>query len=691
MDNKEVLDVSKQFLDINISDFNKQDIEKLQRVIQYHSDLYYNKQNPIISDYEYDILFSKLQQLESDIDSSFIQTSLVWAELWESTFEKVKHSRPMISLDNTYNNEDLHDFDERIHKLSGEQWEIEYTLEFKFDWLWVELIYKEGKLTQAITRWNGIQWEDVTINAMQIDNIPKVISYKKHLEVRGEVVMPISVFYNLNEQAKKDGGKIFSNPRNAASWSMRMKDASVTKNRKLKFFAYDLANFNEFVDEENISHYHDVILDLEKLWFEISSYFLKLNGITWVIDSIENFWDIKKNIDFEIDGLVLKVNDIVLWNNIWSTEHHPRYAIAYKFPAEILTTKIIWVEHSVWRTGTITPVANLDPIFIWWVMVKRATLHNYEEVENLDVRIWDDVFIKRAGEVIPKIISVVQKEWRDTLEKITPPEFCPSCETKVKKDEDKVRYYCPNTIDCPASHHEKLTFAVGKQWFNIDGLWEKQIESFLREWIIYNLVDIFKISEKQNEILELEWFKDKSVSNLIHWIEEAKNVDIAILLTALWIPWVWKKTAKTLSKMFTSKNDLLHFLWNFEELEELEDIWPEIAKNVLDYFSNYAHKRILSELVEILNIHYYEEKVISSNSIFNNKKVCITGSFEKNSKKISRDDLVKQLEEVWWNFVSSVSKNTDYLLAWEKAWSKKSKAEKFEVPIIDLEYFENNL
>ncbi len=679
------LDLSKKYLNENIAKFKKSDVVKLQELIAYHSDLYYNKEEPVISDYEYDELFRKLQILEDKFGLSHKQTSLIWAEVLESSFEKVKHSRPMISLDNTYNEEDLNDFDERVIKNIDDSYitSIEYTLEFKFDGLWVELIYEDWVLKQAITRWNGIEGEDVTVNIMQIDNIPKTIDYKKDLEVRGEVVMPISSFEELNEKAKREWGKIFSNPRNAASWSVRMKDARVTKDRKLKFFAYDLANFDEFRKAENIEKYYDVIKDLEKLGFDISSYFLKLNSIKEVIKAIENFGNLKKTLDFEIDGLVLKTNDISLWETIGWTQHHPRYAIAYKFPAEILTTKILSVEHSVWRTGTITPVANLEPINIGWVIVKRATLHNYEEVENLDARIGDMVFIKRAWEVIPKIISVVKEWFRDDLEQIRAPEFCPSCETRVIKDEDKVRYYCPNKLDCPAQHHEMLTFAVWKQGFNIDWLWEKQVELFLEEGIIQNIVDIFRLKDKSEDILALEWFQEKSVSNLLEWIENAKSVEIHTLLTALWIHWVGKKTAKTLAKLFLSENDLLNFSYSEEELIELEDIWPEIAKSVIDYFNNTAHKRLLDELVIELNIKYYENKALNSNSIFAWKKVCITWSFEW----FSRDDLVEKLESVWGNFVSSVSKNTDFLLAWEKAWSKLKKATDLGVEVLDLDKF----
>ncbi len=684
-----MVELSKKYLKMTLDELKEQDFKKLQDLILYHSDLYYNKDEPVISDSEYDSLFKKLEYLEKKFWIKNKQTSLIWAEIQESTFEKVKHSRPMISLDNTYNEKDLNDFNERVIKNIDDNniLNIEYCLEFKFDGLGVELIYKNWKLVQAITRWNWFEWEDITVNVMQIDNIPKTISYKEHLEVRWEVVMPNSVFEELNLNAKIEWTKIFSNPRNAASWSLRMKDSSITKKRKLKFFAYDLANFDEYIDNIWLSKYYDVIYSLADLWFDISSYFKKLNWIEEIISAIENFWDIKKTIDFDIDWLVIKVNDISLWKIVGWTEHHPRYAIAYKFPAEILTTKINSVDHQVGKTWTITPVANLEPINISWVIVRRATLHNYEEVENLDVRIGDSVFIKRAWEVIPKIISVVNTEGRYDLEKIVPPEFCPSCETKIVKDENKVRFYCPNTIDCPAQHIEKLVFAVWKNWFDIDWFWEKQVELFLSEWIIHNLADIFKISEKREEILMFEWFKEKSVSNLIAWVELAKYMDITRFIMWLTIPWVGKKTAKTISCLFKTKENLLDFSYNLEELQELDDIWPEIWQNIIDYFNNEAHKRILEELLNYVVITYYVEKTIIWNSIFTYKSVCITWSFEW----FSRDELAKKLEEFWWKFVWSISKNTDFLLAWEKAWSKLEKANSLGVKVIDLNYFLDNL
>ena len=680
-----MLELSKAFLKKDISDFKKTEVRKFQELMKYHSDLYYNKQDPIISDFEYDELFKKLSLLESRFNIISRQSKEVGADIKESTFLKVAHSRPMISLDNTYNEEELQDFDGRVKKLSDLGSDIQYTLEFKFDGLWVELIYKKWELIQAITRWNGIEGEDVTENIRQIENIPKQIPYKEHLEVRGEVVMPISVFEHLNKEAKKTWWKIFSNPRNAASWSVRLLDNSVTKERKLKFFAYDLANFDDFRNKQQREQYFDVIKDLEKLGFEISSFFTLSSDIHWIIEKIDNFSTLVWKLDFEIDWLVVKVNNIDLWSEIGSTEHHPRYAIAYKFPAEIVTTQILSVEHSVWRTGTITPVANLEPVNISWAMIARATLHNYEEVESLDVRLWDTVFIKRAWEVIPKIISVVKEGRVKWAQEILPPELCPSCSTSVIKYDEKVRFYCPNTRSCPAQISEQLAFAVGKQGFNIDGFWERQVEIFLNEWIIEDLVGVFKIDERAEDILELEWFKEKSVNNLIEAVESAKNVKINELLTSLWISWVGKKTAKTLSKLFIWESDILDFKYSLEDLEALDDVGPEIAYNVIEYFNDDTNKDLLWRLIKVLKVEFAQAQVIPEweRWEFFGKKVCITGSFEN----YKRDDLVKILEENGWEFMSSVTKKTDFLLAWEKAGSKLAKANDLWVRVLNVDEF----
>lgn len=674
-------ELSKYYLNWKIEIFTKEDTLQLNKLLAYHSDLYYNQETPIISDFEYDSLFKKLKILEDifSLRESFTQN--VGSDILSSTFEKVAHSHPMISLDNTYNEEDLRDFDERVQKLVNDSSEkIVYSLEFKFDWLGVELIYKNWKLVQALTRWNGVIWEDVTQNILTIKNIPKTIDYQDELEIRWEVVMPISSFEKLNEAAFSNGEKIFSNPRNAASGSLRLLDSSITEKRNLKYFAYDIANMEAFRIKENKTTYQDIIHSLENFGFEISSYFPLCENIEDVISHIKNFWDMKSKIDFDIDGLVLKTNQIHLWQQIGFTQHHPRYAIAYKFPAEIVTTKILSVDHQVGRTGTITPVANLEPVNIWWVVVKRVTLHNYDEINKLWVMIWDSVFIKRAGEVIPKVVWVITetRNWNEFS--IDTPIFCPSCHTKLEKDIDKVRYYCPNTLWCRAQIIEKLINSVWKWGLNIDGLWKEQIELFYTQWFITDISSIYELKSKQAELLTLPWYKEKSITNLLESIEKSKNVEIVHFLVALNIPGIGKAGAKELSKFIESKDELIHFNHSIEELETINDIWELTAKTLFEYFHNEANIQNLKKLLNYITLAFRKEIIWWK---YNGIKMCITGSFEG----YSRDQLISLLEKEGGSFVSSVSVKTDSLLAGEKAGSKLKKAQELWVKIINLEEF----
>jgi DNA ligase (NAD+) len=425
--------------------------------------------------------------------------------------------------------------------------------------------------------------------------------------------------------------------------------------------------------------YYEVIKTLEKLWFEISSYFIVCNWIEDVIKEIDNFWDTKKNIDFDIDGLVLKVNNISLWNIIWFTEHHPRYAIAYKFPAELVRTQILSIEHSVWRTGTITPVANLMAVNVWWVIVRRATLHNYDEVEKKWVLIWDQVWIKRAWEVIPEVVAPIIESRNGNEIKIEIPLVCPICSWKVARDEEKVRYYCTNKFGCKAQIGWSLIYAVGKTGLNIDWFGEKQVILFLEKWFISDLVSVFSLKDKKEELLNLEWFKEKSVSNLLEAIEKAKSQTLVSFLTALWIEWVGKKTAKTLAKIFEKKEDLVDFKYIFDDLLRLDDFWPETSESVLEYFTDYSNKENLVKLLEIIDIKF--EKVSVWEGKFAWNRFCVTWSFDW----FTREQIIEKLESEWAEFIWSVSKKLDFLVVWKEAGSKLKKANDLGVRVVGLD------
>ena len=709
MDKNRAYILSQQYLESLISDFTYEDIDLFQRLIAYHSELYYELESPIISDAEYDTLFKKLQELEGIFWVKNKQTIQVWSALKQSTFAKVKHSRPMISLDNTYNSQELRDFDARVKRILARENvilnDLNYALEYKFDGLWIELIYENWKLIQAITRWDGVEGEDITENIKTIENIPKLISYRERLEVRGEVIMPISSFEWLNEKLKNEWKKVFANPRNAASWSVRLKDNSITSERKLIFFAYDIW---ELESAEKVIRHSDettnefdytwTIQALKSLWFHVTDYLPLLKDIDSVITEIENFWDTKKTLDYEIDGLVVKLNDMSLWSKIGFTAHHPRYAISYKFPAEITTSTLLSVEHQVWRTGTLTPVANLEPINLWGVTVRRATLHNYDEIEKLDVKVGDKVFLKRAWEVIPKIISVAVScsetglLWDRSQGIILPPTHCPSCGSEIQKDEDAVRYYCPNTHKCPEQVRQKLIYAVGKQGLNIDGLWSAQVELFYGFRWLLTLADIYRLESRYDEILALPWYKEKSVSNLLKSIEKSKKQPLWRFIVALSIPWVGRQAAKELAKIFHSNDDFLIFPYSKEELESLQDIGIKTAETIYEFFHHPLERERLQDVLQYIEIEFTPS--LTSLSMgekesqalwwkYSWKKMCITGSFDA----YSRDDLIEKLEALWGEFVSSVSKKTDYLLSWEKAGSKLKKAQELWIEVLSLEDF----
>lgn len=670
------IELSKKYLWMELFEFNKEYFLELAELLEFHNNLYYNKNTSIISDSEYDELRKKLEKLESTF--WFIEdTETVWVKKVESTFQKIEHKRPMLSLDNTYNEEDLLDFDKRIKNILPEfDWKkIEYAIEYKYDGLALSLIYENWELVRGLTRWNGQVWEDVTENVKMITNIPKKIDYKGEYEVRGEVMMLKSTFDFLNNARLKSWENLFANPRNAAAGSLKQKNPEITKDRKLIFLGYD----------SPISAWEKTHIDkmkfIKNLWLESSGDYIKCDWIEDVVDFVHSFVDKKNSLPYEIDGLVVKVNDISVWEKLGLTAHHPRYAIAYKFPSEMATTKVESVEYSVWRTWTITPVANLTPVLIWWVTVSRATLHNFDEVKLKDVKIWDTVFIKRAWEVIPDVVSPVKEARNWEEEEILPPTFCPICENIVKKDEDKVRYYCDNFF-CPIQVKERISYSISKNCLNIDWLWPRVIERFLELWLISDLRDIFKLHLRKNEIISLEWFKEKSVNNLINSIDNARNQKLNIFITSLWIAGIWKQSSKELSKLFKSKEDILYFSYSLEDLEELNDFWPELAKNVYDFFTNEDKLSFVSGLLDNIDVKFDNWELPKTKISW--MKFCVTWTFEG----VKRNDIVKQIEENGWEFISSVSSKLDYLVAWEKAWSKLEKANKLWITVLSLEDFQ---
>lgn len=672
-----------------------EDLSFLQNLIREHNTLYYNNETPVISDNEYDELFAILKNLETKlwIQDKDSPTQKI-AVLVSNQFQKWTHKSPMISLDNTYNSADIIDFEKRIFNILKKESKLQYVVELKFDWLGVSLTYKNWKLIKALTRGNWIEWEDITINALQISSIPQIIPFVSEdiIEIRWEVIMPILAFENLNNKRLEKGEKLFANPRNAASGSLRQLDYNITKKRNLEFYAYSFPAIENSLIDIKISSYSEEVDILKKWWFLTTPYFFKASNIEEVVVEIEKLTQDKPKFPFEIDGLVIKTDDLNLWQILWTTEHHPRYSIAYKFPAINVRTRILDIEHSVGRTWIITPIAHLEPVNVSWVVVSRATLHNYDELFKKWVKIGDYVFIVRAWEVIPEIIKVIDelRTW-DEIE-IQIPKTCPSCNTIIQKDLWKVAYYCPNKKTCPAQFLGSLVSFVSKHWTNIDWFGDKIMELFIEKWFVNDFVSIYNLKNFEEQILSLEWFEKKKTQNLFDAIENSRNMNLANFFVALWIPQVGRKTAKILANFVAKKCEKIDIenlmKIKIEELQEIKDIWPVGAHSIVYYFEEYKDliDRLLNELNIILPI-VSQESIETNNSLISWKSFCVTWSFEN----ITRDEIHEIIEKNGWEVRSSVTSKLDYLIVGTDAWSKLQKAKELSVRVLSWEEFEGFL
>jgi DNA ligase (NAD+) len=704
MNHSELLSYTRDFLDRS-HNLKKSDILPLREVIREHNKLYYQVESPIISDTEYDHLFHALARLEADHgmfdeDSPTAKLAILASE----QFQKVKHIYPMISLDNTYNVDEVKDYEQRMRNILKDNSPnlFSYYIQPKYDGLGLSLIYKYWKLIQAVTRGNWVEWEDVTLTAYEISNIPKTVeAFKKSdlIEIRGEVMLSRTEFNRINKERLEVWEKLFANPRNAASGSLRQLDPLITRSRKLQFFAYSVPSIEQGFRSQIIPFFdwkYSSMMDALKLWgFERVDFpFTVISGIDNLCVLLEKETQNRKEyFDFDIDGIVLKLNDTGLSNFIFyetlgHTEHHPRYAIAYKFPAKQVRTKVNSIEHSVGRTGTVTPVANLEAVDVGWVIVRRATLHNYDELAKKWVREGDYVFIMRAGEVIPEVVSVLI-ELRDGSEKIVQiPEKCPVCGTKTEQDEGMVAIYCPNK-HCPAKIQWQLEMFVGKQGFNIDGLWVKQIELFLELGWITDFVSVFHLRNYREQFFTLEGYKEKSVNNLLEAIEKARHTTLDRVFVALGIPNVGKKTARLLSGIIYGISEMRNLpifetIQNItlEELLEIKDIGPETARAFMEYTQE--NTLLIERLLHELDLQIPEGiSVWVTEWILSGKSFCVTGSFDA----ISRDEIHELIEKNGGEVRTSVAGKLDYLIVGSDAGSKKSKAESLGVECIWIEEF----
>lgn len=629
---------------------------------------YYVNDNPTLSDNEYDSLMDELIKLEEkypQLKQSNSPTTKVGNEVI-AAFNKVTHPTPMFSLADVFNEDEVRDFDAKVRK---EVSNPEYVCELKMDGLAVSLIYKDGKFVSAATRGNGVIGEDITHNVRTIKKLPLTLHKKVDLEVRGEIYMNKKVFNELNEKRKQENLNLFQNPRNAAAGSIRQLDSSITKERQLDIVLYHLPN-------TTLKKHSETIELLKECGLPTNPNNKICKNIDEIMDYIHYWTEHRPELPYEIDGIVIKVNDLAMQKRLGYTVKYPKWAVAYKFPAETVITRLDDIVCTVGRTGQITPNAVLEPIKVAGSTIRRATLHNYQYISDKDLRIGDYVYLHKAGDVIPEVVGPVKERRVNELEPYVMIDKCPICGTKLEESASKIDLYCPNE-HCPARKVNSLIHFISRGCMNIDGLGESIVEDFYNMGIIKDVTDIYKLKDKKEELIELEGFGSKSVSNLLISIENSKNNSLENLLNGLGINGIGAKTAKILAKKYETMDNLMNA--SSEELEQIKDIGSTLSSNISNYFDNPKNRMLIHELKDIgINMEYKGLKIIQ-NEAFTNKKFVLTGTISF----LSRDELKKIIEDRGGEVSGSVSKKTDVVIAGENPGSKYDKAKSLNIPIWD--------
>ena len=656
----------------------KKRYEELKDLIRKYNEHYYEKNESLVTDYEYDMLLKEMESIEKEypeLKDTVSVTEKVGGRA-SGKFSKVVHKVPMLSLSNTYNIGEIEDFDKRIKKVIGEDQKIEYVLELKLDGLSISIQYENGRLVRGITRGDGEIGEDVTENIMQIDSIPQILKEPVTLEVRGEIVLPISNFNKVNKMREEAGEDVFANPRNAASGTIRQLESSIVKDRGLDCYLYFLVNAQNY----NLQKHSDSIKYLEKLGFKTTKVFEIYKDFSLLEKAIEKWHVERERLDFETDGLVIKLDEFAYYSALGSTTKSPRWAIAYKFPAEKAKTKLLDITFQVGRTGVITPVAELEPVELSGSVVRRASLHNFDEIKRKDIKIGDFVYIEKAAEIIPQVIEPVISERTGSEKEIEMPESCPSCGHKLIKIEDQVAIKCINPA-CPEIIKRKIEYFVSRDAMNITGLGEKIIEKFIELGKIKDIVDIYSLHEYREELENLEKMGKKSVDNLLNSIEESKKREYSKVLYSLGIPFVGKFTANLLAKEFLNIDNLKSK--DTEDLLEVKGIGDKVAKSVNMFLNDENNWNLISKLKET-GLQFEEEEVFIEDNPIKGKTFLATGKLEK----YTRDEIKDIIEAKGGKYLSGVSKNLNYLIAGEKAGSKLKKANDLGVIVLNEEQFE---
>lgn len=658
-------------------------IEELRKEILRHDYNYYVLAQPVISDEKYDLLVKELEKLESENPQLITEdspTQRVGKDLTKE-FKPVKHKIPMLSLSNTYDEQDLFDFDRRVRESLSEDDKPEYVVELKIDGASVSINYVNGKLKTAATRGDGSVGEEITNNVKTIRSVPLKIDTelinKYHLEdfeVRGEVFMKIEDFNLLNKEREAKGEKLFANPRNSTAGTLKLQDPKIVASRKLNVFLYSLIN----EDEVLVSQEQNLKL-LKQLGFNVNDKFVVCKNIQDVLKVCEKFEQIRDTLDYEIDGAVVKVNSVKQQNILGNIAKSPRWAVAYKFKAKQAFTKLLGITWQVGRTGAITPVAELEPVKLAGSTISRATLHNFDEIQRKDIRVGDTVIIEKGGDVIPKIISVVVDERPKRSSPTIPPDKCPVCKSKLFKPENEVALYCENT-ECLAQIKGRLIHFASRGAMDIEGLGDALIDLFTDKGFVKNFSDIYKLKDKRSELIQIERLGEKSIDNLLNAVEKSKSQPFPKVLFAIGIRYVGAGAAQKIADHFNSIDNLIKA--SEEKISSIYEIGPSISKSIKQFFADKKNIRLIEELKKA-GLNFVSEKREIKKSYFTGKTFVLTGTLSG----FSRDEAAARITVLGGKVASAVSKNTDFVVAGEKAGSKLSKAESLGIKVIDESAF----
>ncbi|MCD5325357.1 MULTISPECIES: NAD-dependent DNA ligase LigA [Pontibacillus] len=660
----------------------KKRIDELRRQLEQYNYEYHTLDQPSVSDHEYDKLTRELIDLEEehpDLVTPDSPSQRVGGKPLDA-FQKVQHEIPMLSLGNAFDDQELRDFDRRVREgVDGE--DVSYVCELKIDGLAISLKYEDGLLVRGATRGDGTTGEDITQNLKTIKSIPLRIEQQEPIEVRGEAFMPHRSFLAMNEAREANGEEPFANPRNAAAGSLRQLDPKIAAKRNLDIFLYGVGQW----EAGELESHSERLEYMKSLGFKTNPEWKKCNDIDEVIDYVHKWTEERPNLNYEIDGIVIKVDNLEQQETLGFTAKSPRWATAFKFPAEEAITKLTDIELSVGRTGAVTPTAILDPVQVAGTTVGRASLHNEDLIREKDIRIGDTVVIKKAGDIIPEVVRVITEQRTGEEEPFSMPDVCPECGSDLERLEEEVALRCINP-NCPAQLREGLIHFVSRNAMNIDGLGEKVIAQLFRENLVHTIADLYKLDK--DELLQLERMGEKSADNLLSSISVSKENSLERLLFGLGIRFVGSKGAQMLAEEFETMDRLREA--TYEELVAIQDIGEKMADSVVRYFEKEPVIELIDELKELgLNMEYKGRKKSDDalDSPFSGKTIVITGKMEN----YSRNDVKAHVEALGGKVTGSVSKNTDMLIAGEDAGSKYEKAEKLGVDIWDEARFQSAL